>query len=127
MPKKISRKGLVRKLDSIVTQILRLKGSQCVTCGSKDTLGTSHIFSRKNYSTRWDISDDGNNHLQCWPCNYKHSMVSTYPYNMWYVHKFGQDKFDDLYQRWIKVTPMKDWQLKEKLDDLKLTIDTTKV
>ncbi len=121
--RKLSRKGFIKKLDAIVTKILLKREPCCVICGSREKLGTSHIFSRKNYSTRWDTSPAGNNHINCWPCNYRHSMVSTYAYNTWYIHQFGQELFDQLYQRWIDVKPVKTWELEEKLEELKLLVD----
>lgn len=115
---KLTRKGLIKKLDKIVTDILKIKEPACVICGSKERLGNSHIFSRKNYSTRWDISPTGNCHINCWPCNFAHSNQSTYKYNTWYIKKHGQKKFDELYQRWIDVKPVKTWELEDKLTEL---------
>ena len=124
--RKISKGNLKKKLDKVVTQILLKQGSQCVVCGSKTQLGCGHIFSRTHLATRWDITPDGNCHLQCWPCNYKH-VHNQYPYNMWYVHKFNQDKFDELYQRWNSPCPMKQWQIQAKYEELKDLLDTIKV
>ena len=89
----------------------------CVICHSIKQLGTSHMFSRKHLNTRWDITKDGNCHINCWGCNYKH-MYNTYPYNNWYIKKFGQKKFDDLYQRWNTTCIKKDYELEELKETL---------
>ena len=115
---KITRKGLVTKLDDIVSKIIRLQEPMCVICGSKDKLGNSHLFSRKNFSLRWDIRPDGNCHTGCWPCNFKHSSRDSYPYTNWYVKKFGQDRFDALHAEWQVVTIVKQFQLEILKDNL---------
>lgn len=122
--RKISRKGLIKKLDHLVTQILLKKEGKCVICGSKEQLGAGHIFSRTHLATRFDIEDRGNVHIQCWPHNFKHSNYSTYEYNTWYVKKFGQKAFDDLYQRWNQVTKLKDFQLQILREEYEAVLNT---
>ena len=72
--KKISRSKLVKKLDSVFSQYIRLKNSDngiatCFTCGKKDhwkKLQNGHFQSRKHYSTRWH---EQNCQVQCAGCN----------------------------------------------------------
>ena len=74
MPKKISRSKLVKKLDAVFSQYIRLKDSvdeiaTCFTCGKKDhwkKLQNGHFQSRKHYATRWD---EQNCQVQCAGCN----------------------------------------------------------
>ena len=63
MPKKkLTRSKLVKKLDNIFSQYIRLSNSvndiaECVTCNKKDhwkKMQCGHFQSRKHYSTRWD-------------------------------------------------------------------------
>lgn len=110
MSRPISRKGIVKKLDKIVSEYVRLRDKQCVLCGNREALGAGHIFSRKAYSTRWDIRKDGNVHCQCWPCNYKHVM-DQYPYFDWYTKKFGQKRFDALRREFKTVKKYKTHEL----------------
>lgn len=73
--KKPTRSKIVKKLDVIFSQYIRLKYSdnfgmtECFTCGKRDhwkKMQCGHFQSRKNYATRWD-SD--NCRVQCLGCN----------------------------------------------------------
>jgi hypothetical protein len=75
MPKKkLTRSKLVKKLDNIFSQYIRLSNSvndiaECVTCNKKDhwkKMQCGHFQSRKHYSTRWD---ERNVAVQCAGCN----------------------------------------------------------
>lgn len=76
MPKKITRSKLVKKLDNIFSQYIRLSNSKngnctCVTCGKvghwkNGGIQAGHFMSRKHYSTRWD---ERNVKPQCVGCN----------------------------------------------------------
>ena len=118
MPKKPSRKTLVRNLDKAVSEYIRQRDKWCVQCGTSENLTNGHIFTRKNYSTRFDISDDGNCHTQCWSCNFKHGF-DQWPYFRWYIDKFGQEKFDELRRRHKTVQKFKNHDLKELLNEIK--------
>ena len=73
--RKISRKGLVKKLDTIFSLYIRLRKSdqkgiaECYTCGTKKhykELQCGHFQSRKHYATRWE---ETNCQIQCYSCN----------------------------------------------------------
>ena len=72
--KKPTRSKLVKKLDTVFSQYIRLKDSKdgigtCVTCGKQDhikNLQAGHFQSRKFYSIRWD---ERNVKIQCSGCN----------------------------------------------------------
>tara|TARA_R100000935_G_C2837219_1_gene168825 strand:- start:1748 stop:2131 length:384 start_codon:yes stop_codon:yes gene_type:complete len=72
--KKPTRSKLIKKLDTVFSQYIRLKDSKngigsCVTCGKEDhwkNLQAGHFMSRKHYSTRWD---EDNVKIQCAACN----------------------------------------------------------
>ena len=73
--RKISRKGLIKKLDTIFSLYIRLRKSdqkgiaECYTCGTKKhykELQCGHFQSRKHYATRWEES---NCQIQCYSCN----------------------------------------------------------
>jgi len=74
MPKKPSRKTIVKKLDTVFSQYIRRRFAvneiaECVTCGTKShykKLQAGHFMSRKHYSTRWD---ETNVQVQCYSCN----------------------------------------------------------
>ena len=73
--KKISRKNIVKRLDTIFSIYIRLKDSdnemvECYTCGKishyQKGMQCGHFQSRKSYSTRWDVD---NCKVQCYGCN----------------------------------------------------------
>ena len=77
MPKKkLTRSKLVKKLDNIFSQYIRLSNSKngnctCVTCGKvghwkSGGIQAGHFMSRKHYSTRFD---ERNVKPQCVACN----------------------------------------------------------
>ena len=74
MPRKISRKGLVKKLDKIFSEYIRRRYAkndivECVTCGINKhykEIDAGHFMSRKHYSTRWHPT---NVQVQCKNCN----------------------------------------------------------
>lgn len=120
---KSSRKIWVKNLDNIVSKIVILRDGGCVLrgtdCASENhptergsILTNGHVFSRKNYNTRWDISENGDCHCQCWACNYRH-VYDQYPYFEWYRKKFGQERFDALRAE-AKMT--KKWSVPEMRD-----------
>jgi len=110
--KKTPRQKIIDKLDEIVSKIIRLKEPVCVICSSNKNNGAGHVFSRGSFSTRWDITEDGNVHNQCWGCNFRH-VRDQYPYFNWYVKKFGQEKFDALRVRSKTTVKYKTFELEE--------------
>ena len=120
---KTDRQKIVVKLDKIVSEIVRARDKKCVVCGRghRDEpgkrLGSGHVFSRKAYSTRWDITPAGNVHAQCWPCNRKH-VFDSYPYFEWYRHKFSQKNFEELRVRFKTVKLYKTFELEELYERL---------
>jgi hypothetical protein len=111
----MTRKGLVKKLDTVFSKVVREREKACVTCGSRERLTCGHLFSRQNYSTRWDLD---NGHTQCWGCNYKHEFEWE-PYRRWFVETYGQEEYDDLYQRHTQVKKFKDYELEEMITKYK--------
>ena len=54
--RKLTRSGLKRKLDKLVSEITRSRG-YCIKCGKSDNLQAAHIFSRNMLSVRWDLDN----------------------------------------------------------------------
>jgi hypothetical protein len=96
MPRKASRKTLVKKLDTIFSIYIRRKNSkdniaECVTCGKQDhwkNLQAGHFMSRKHYATRWDEDNVG---VQCMGCN-----VYRYGEQYKFSKYLGETKADEL-------------------------------
>jgi hypothetical protein len=111
-----SRKKLIAELDRLTSLIVRARDGCCVVTGSVDQLTCGHLFSRRSMATRFDISDDGNCHAQAWASNFRHTFDS-YPYQSWYRKKFGQEKLDALYQRWLKGHKYSTLELRQMVEE----------
>ena len=113
--RKITRKGLIRKLDKLAREIILERDSyQCVTCGSRKAPGWSHVFSRRTYNTRWDLK---NGNCQCWPCNFKH-VRDQFPYFEWFKKEYGANAFLLLRKKFDEVHRWTMQDLKDKLEEL---------
>tara|TARA_R100001510_G_C7638664_1_gene196484 strand:- start:178 stop:579 length:402 start_codon:yes stop_codon:yes gene_type:complete len=100
MPKKIKRSTLIKNLDDIFSQYIRLKNADqdgyctCVTCGKKgfwekDNIHAGHFISRKHYATRWN---EKNVHPQCSYCN-TYQYGEQYKYSLFLGSKLSEDLF----------------------------------
>lgn len=99
MAKKLTRSQLVKKLDTVFSQYIRLKDSkdgigECVTCGKQDhwkNLQAGHFMSRKHYSTRWD---EDNVKIQCSSCNvFRYG--EQYKFSLYLGKKKAQEMLDN--------------------------------
>jgi len=122
---KNKRKILKKKLDAIVSSYIRLRDKKCVICGSSERLTNGHLFSRTNLATRWDIREDGNCHCQCLSCNYRHEF-DFYPFQNWYINKFGKRKFDNLYKKYNSVSKLTEDDLSKIYDHVKFKLEDLK-
>lgn len=116
MPKKPSRKLLVKKLDTIFSEYIRRRYAKneiatCVTCGKKDhwkKLQAGHFMSRKHYSTRWD---EDNVEVQCSACN-----VFRYGEQYLFAKYLGNEKADMLLAKSRETVKFSDPELQEMID-----------
>ena len=96
--KAMNRKKIVKALDAIFSMYIRKRDNyRCFTCGQlggpKDgIMQAGHLFSRVNYSTRWD---ELNTHCQCKSCNYTHEF-NPHIYVNKFIDKYGLEKYQDL-------------------------------
>lgn len=88
-----SRSQLVKKLDKVFSEYIRLRYSQdgistCVTCGDQKPWRehqNGHYFSRGRQNTRWD---EDNCAVQCMRCNI--FLKGNYTeYSMYMIEKYG--------------------------------------
>tara|TARA_R100001198_G_C5128067_1_gene147614 strand:- start:119 stop:529 length:411 start_codon:yes stop_codon:yes gene_type:complete len=113
--KKPTRSKLVKKLDVVFSQYIRLKNSKngictCVTCGKKGHWKTGgiqagHFMSRKHYSTRWD---EDNVKPQCVGCNMFRS-GEQYKYSLY----LGKQLSENLHQKSNKIVKFTNIELEE--------------
>ena len=119
MAKKTARQRVVKRLDDVTSKYIRERDAKCVQCQTTENLTNGHVFSRRSYSTRWDISKDGNCHTQCWGCNFKHSK-DNYDYFKWYVDIFSKDAFENLRFRYKQTKKYTTIELEELYEELTL-------
>lgn len=93
-----STRWLEDELDAIVRLIMPLMEKSCFTCGSTKELQVGHLFERRHRHTRWDTSEEGNNHLQCPNCNSRHEDFPEKYINMFTI-RFGERAYSDLAER----------------------------
>ena len=117
MAKKTPRQRVVKRLDDITSKYIRERDEKCVQCLSQENLTNGHVFSRRSYSTRWDITGKGNCHTQCWGCNFRHSK-DNYDYFKWYVDKFSQEEFENLRFRYRETRKYTTSELEELYEEI---------
>jgi|14BtaG_2_1085337.scaffolds.fasta_scaffold03756_2 hypothetical protein len=117
--KKPTRSKLVKKLDVVFSQWVRLSNADsrgfctCVTCGKQGHWKTGgiqagHFISRKHYSTRWD---ERNVKPQCVACNV-YRAGEQYKYSLY----LGSNLSDELYQKSREITKFTNVELQEMID-----------
>lgn len=103
---------LKKKLDKKFSEYIRLRDNfTCVLCGNKERPQCGHVFSRSSHNTRWD---EKNSFCQCSGCNMRHEF-DPYPYNNWFIEKFGKDAWDQMHQKWNTV---RQWSMQELEDEI---------
>jgi len=105
----LTRKQLVKRLDNVFSQYIRLRNAnslgiaECYTCGKQDNwkkLQCGHFQSRKHYGTRWD---ETNCQVQCSGCNvFKYG--EQYKFGVRLDQDFGQGTAEDLHTKAIQIT-----------------------
>jgi len=115
--KKPTRSKLVKKLDVIFSQFIRLKYSdkygmtKCFTCDKRDhykSMQCGHFMSRKHYSTRWD---ENNVRVQCPGCN-----VFQYGKQYEFGLKLGQQLAEEMYIKSKQIIKFTNDELVEKIN-----------
>jgi hypothetical protein len=113
--KKLTRSKIVKKLDAVFSQYIRLSNSvngvaECVTCNKKDhwkNLQCGHFQSRKHYSTRWDESNVA---VQCAGCN-----VFRYGEQYKFSLYLGKEKSQELFDKSLIITKFASYELEDML------------
>jgi len=116
MPKKPTRKTLIKKLDTIFSEYIRRRYSKddlstCVTCGKTDhwkSLQAGHFMSRKFYATRWD---EDNVEVQCQACN-----VFRYGEQFLFAKYLGNEMADKLLAKSRTTVKFSDYEIQEMID-----------
>lgn len=98
--KKPTRSKLVKKLDTVFSQYIRLSNADnngyctCVTCNKTffwKEIQAGHFMSRKHYSTRWD---ERNVKPQCLRCNI-YNQGEGYLYSLYLGDKLSKKLLEE--------------------------------
>jgi hypothetical protein len=126
--KKITRSKIVKKLDTIFSQYIRLKDSEneyatCFTCGKSDhwkKLQNGHFQSRRHYSTRWD---EVNCQVQCAGCNvFRQGEQFIFSKNL--DLKYGKGTAENLQIQAGQIIKLSDSELQEMIKDYEKFVKT---
>lgn len=128
--RKITRKGLVKKLDRIFSEYIRRRFAkndivECVTCGIHKhwkEVDAGHFMSRKHYSTRWDTT---NVQTQCKYCN-GFRAGENYLFGKYIDSTYGIGTADELVAMSRKITKYTDKDLIELINRYKSLVDEFK-
>ena len=119
MPRKISRKGLIRKLDKLFSIYIRKRNAidgyvKCVTCGTRKhftEVDAGHFTSRRHFSTRWLSL---NVHEQCKKCN-NWGAGENYLMGKYIDKTYGEGTADELIKLSREITKFTDQDLKDMI------------
>jgi len=126
--KKVSRSKLVKKLDTVFSQYIRLKNSvdekaTCFTCGKVDhwkKLQNGHFQSRKHYSTRWD---EENCQVQCAGCNvFKYGEQYKFSVNL--DAKYGEGTAERLSIKAQQIIKLSNFEIEDMIKRYKNFVDS---
>lgn len=118
-----TRKSIVKKLDSVFSQYIRLRKSknaisECYTCGKKDhwkNLQCGHFMSRKHYSTRWE---ELNCQVQCYGCNISR-YGEQFKFGLRLNKEYGKDTAEILERQCRTIMKFSNSDLLEKIEHYK--------
>ena len=120
MARRISRKGLIRKLDKVFSIYIRTRNAkneivECVTCGVKkhfSEMDAGHFVSRRHYATRWASS---NCHVQCKKCN-NWGAGESYLMGKYIDRTYGEGTADELITMSRQIKKFTDEDLKDLIE-----------
>lgn len=119
-PKAQSRSQVVKTLDNVFSQYIRLKAMnrdglvQCVTCPTQlepKYMQNGHYYSRAKYATRWL---EENCHPQCARCNI--FLKGNYTeYALFMVRKYGIEKVEQMRELSLTSQKITTAELRDKI------------
>lgn len=126
--KKPSRSKIVKKLDAVFSQYIRLKeaddlgNATCFTCGKIDhwkKLQNGHFQSRKHYSTRWL---EKNCQVQCAGCNvFRYG--EQFLFSKYLDEKYGDGTSEELHIKAKQIVKFTNNELQDMIKHYKNLVD----
>jgi hypothetical protein len=122
--KKVSRKNIIKRLDNVFSEYIRLRNAnaygiaKCYTCGKEDhwkKLQCGHFQSRKHYSTRWS---ELNCAVQCAACNvFRYGEQYMFGLNL--DKDFGAGTAEELNKKSKQIVKFSNNDLLQMIEDYK--------
>ena len=130
-------KGIGGKLDTAWSELVKLEaGHKCEVCGKESYLNdkgrlvglqSHHIFSRSNYSTRWD---ETNGVCLCPSHHVLNSKFSAHKtpteFTFWLEEEYGREYLEDLSRKAHSTRKWMKFEKEELLEELKNKIEKYK-
>jgi hypothetical protein len=123
--RELTKKGINRKLDALVRQIVIERDKSCVTCPlwkkykpdyqGHSLLTAGHLLTRGKGIIKYDLR---NIFCQCKTCNYLHEERPEF-LTSYAISVLGKEVYDELVFIGNQAKPIKLWQLVELYDNLK--------
>ena len=122
-----TRSQLVKKLDAVFSQYIRLKESieidgeryaTCVTSGEQrpwKQLQCGHFYTRGRYATRWD-------EMNCHPQSYRDNVLlkgNYINYTRYMIDRYGREAVDELERKSLSTVKISSVELKEMIEKYK--------
>jgi hypothetical protein len=114
--RKISKKGLEKKLDKAWSKAVLSKG-KCEVCGLREHLNAHHIEGRRNLRLRWDLQ---NGVCLCSGCHVFRK-ESAHQSPEWFHFFLEENRWEDLQYIMCVRNEIKKWSIEEleiKLNEL---------
>jgi len=106
---KSTRKKLIKKLDDIARDKVRLRG-KCEICGKTENLQVAHIFSRRHIGVRWD---DDNLLLLCYHHHHRFAHENPIEFAEWVKVYKGENEYNKLRAKTRQPTKFSEWDLQQ--------------
>ena len=107
--KKKSKSFFIKKLDKIVSEIVRARG-YCVKCGKQNGLQCCHIFHRRHFVIRWDLK---NLLCLCSGCHIFWAHKEPIEFGEFVQNFLGKKKYIELRQRANTIKKWEIWELQD--------------
>jgi len=132
--RKRKRSQIVKQLDSVFSQYIRLRAAnldgftECVTCGKVDhwkKLQCGHFMSRRKYSTRWMAFPIPNCAPQCMACN-MYAQGEQFKFSIYLDQTYGEGASDTLLLASNQIIKYSDQELIDMIDKYKVLLNELK-
>lgn len=114
---------LNKKLDQLWSKFVRESVGRCELCGRKPpevVLHAHHIFSRRHYSTRWDIL---NGVCLCNGCHLYKAHKDIQEFSDWVIEHCGNEHIDNLRIKSHTIADYTKEEKKEMINNFKKMLD----